>query len=110
MDHFSIRNAWCSNTSPTRICAETQLLNLLQQQFHFRLRADGDAHETRAEILGALAQQNPLALEPLKQSRPSSPEICQQKISRACKSLDAHIIHLFFNPHTPPIDYTPTTP
>src|ERR1700730_1332933 len=98
MDRFSIRSGWCSNTSPTRICAKPQLLNLLQQQFHFRLRADGEPHEPRAEVLGALAQQNPLALQPLKQSRSSWPEISQKKVSRAWENLDAQIIEFFFKP------------
>src|SRR6266436_9686801 len=100
MDRFSIPSGWCSSTSPTHICAKSQPLHFLQQQFHFRLRADGDAHEPRSEVLGALAQQKPLALQPLKQSRAARSETGQQKITRAGERLDAQTVQFFLKPGT----------
>src|SRR3984893_1363600 len=100
MDRFSTRSVWCSNTSPTRICAKSQALYLLQQQLHFRFRADCDAHEPRTEVLGALAQQNSFAFQALKQSGAACPKIGKQKIPRAWESLDAQIAQFSLKPRS----------
>src|SRR6266446_635552 len=84
--------------SPTRIYAKLQSLHFLKQHLHFGSRADADAHEPWSEVLAALAQQNPVAFQTLKQSRAARSKISQQKIPRAGERLDAQTMQFRLKP------------